>query len=178
MAEGDGRRRRPLRSRLLLAALALGAVGAVALLVFLVGRDADEEKRPSAMCDIAPDDSDEAVSAAIASCPNASTIRFPVGATYHQDGTIVVRERSDIVIDGNGSTFVSRAPNNKLAAVPNWRLFKVRNVTVKNMTAIGNFFPTGPRSLETVERQFGTCEFNAGFAVSGSDGVFLTDLKA
>lgn len=173
---GVGRRRSGRgRPALVLAVLVLGA--AVAIVLAMSDNTADR-KTASSVCNIAPADGDEAVNAAIASCPDGSTIRFPPGATYHQDGSILVRDRSNLVIDGNGSTFKSSAPNNKLASVPNWRLFKVRNVTLRNMTAVGNFFPTGPRSLATVSEQFGACEFNGGFLINGGDGVWLTDLKA
>lgn len=154
-------------------------VVAIAIGVVWVAQREDKPKQQaSAVCNVNPADGDEAITAAVASCPNGSTVRFPPRATYHQDGTILVRDRADLVIDGNGSTFVSSVPNTRRIAVPNWRLFKVRNVTVKNMTAVGNFFPTGPRSLQTVNDQFDACEFNAGFAVSGGEGVFLVDLKA
>lgn len=155
----------------------LAATGAVVAASQLRSDD-DRGARPPAVCNVAPSDGDEAINAAIESCPDGSTIRFPAGAVYHQDDSIVVRQRRDLVIDGNGSTFLSSAPNGRTVQIPNWRLLKARNVTVKNMKVVGNFFPTGPRSLETVNSDFETCEFNAGFAVSGGDGVVLEDLKA
>jgi hypothetical protein len=170
-------RRSSRRGRGLLVLVVLVVV-ATAVAVLRMADDEDGGRTASSVCNIAPADSDEAVNVAIASCPDGSTVRFPAGATYHQDASIVVRDRSNLVIDGNGSTFKSSAPNNKLQSVPNWRLFKARNVTLKNMTAVGNFFPTGPRSLATVNDEFGTCEFNGGFLVNGGEGVWLTDLKA
>ena len=169
-------RRRAGRGRSTLVLLALVPV-AIAIGVVVIAQVDDQKEPTSVVCEVNPADGDEAITAAIASCPNGSTVRFPARATYHQDGTILVRDRVDLVIDGNGSTFVSSAPNTRRVALPNWRLFKARNVTVRNMTAVGNFYPSGPRSLQTVSEQFDGCEFNAGFAVSGGDGVFLSGLK-
>jgi len=179
MATSEARRERYGRLPAVVAVLVLAAAVAVGAVVLdRPGRHPRTGRPTTRACAIAPADGDAAINAAVASCPDGSVIRFPAGATYHQNASIVVRDRSNLVIDGNGSTFISSAPNNKLASVPNWRLFKVRNVTVKNMTAVGNFFPTGPRSLATVNDRFGTCEFNGGFLVNGSDGVWLIDLKA
>ena len=130
------------------------------------------------MCRIAPADSDEAINAALAGCPDGSTVRFPANATYHQDDSIILRNRSNLTVDGNGSTFVNSAPNTKKTQTVNWRVFQGRNVTLKNMTAVGQWRPVGPISMETVENEGGACEFNSGFVASGGDGISFIDLEA
>jgi hypothetical protein len=120
--------------------------------------------------------------AALASCPNGTadapvTIRFPPNVTYNLTDTITARDRVHVIIDGNGSTFWSSYPNERTAH-PVWRLFKARNVMMKNLTARGAFVPNGPRSLETVNNHFGACEFSPGVALYGGRSVTLMDIKA
>jgi hypothetical protein len=126
------------------------------------------------VCRIAPADGQAAISAAIAGCPDGSTVQFPAGAVYHQSDLIDVADRSNLVIDGGGSTFVSSAPNvNEVH--PNWRLLRVRNVTIRNMTVEGNFKLAGPRSLPTVSN-IAINQRNSGFFVYGGRDVTIVDV--
>ncbi len=126
------------------------------------------------VCKIAPADGQAAIGAAIRSCPDGSTVQFPAGAVYHQTDPIEVANRSNLIIDGGGSTFISSAPNTADVR-PNWRLVKGRTLTIRNMTVEGNFKLQGPRSLPTVSN-IATNQRNSGFAVHGGDGVTITDV--
>ena len=121
-------------------------------------------------CAIAPADGQDAIAAAIRSCPNGSTVRFPAGKTYVQTGPIVVDGRSDLTIDGNGSTFRSTAPNDGQRR-EQWRLHKGRRLILKDMTIVGNFVGDGgPRRINLGN------QFNAGVLVSGGHTITLRDL--
>lgn len=125
-------------------------------------------------CPIDPGDGQDAIAAAIRRCPDGSTVVFPAGRTYHQSDKIAVVGRRDLVIDGNGSTFVSSAPNDGSATIyqarPNWQVVEGTNVVVKNMTIRGNL-PTGPRGILAGN------QYNAGVMIYGGNGVSVTDVS-
>lgn len=126
------------------------------------------------VCKIRPRDGEQAIEAAIQACPDGSTVVFPAGAVYHQSNRILVKHRRDLVIDGNGSTFISSAPNDSSATIyearPNWELVEGTNVTLKNLTVRGNL-PPGPRGIIPGN------QYNAGIIIYGGDGVFITDVS-
>jgi hypothetical protein len=127
------------------------------------------------VCRITPADGQAAIAAAIAGCPNGSTVQFPTGAVYRQSDLIDVVDRSNLVIDGGGSTFINTAPNIDTIR-PNWRVMRARNVTFRNMTVEGNFKPTGARSAAAVNAMAAN-QRNSGFFIYGGDGVTITDVK-
>ena len=126
------------------------------------------------ICHVAPADGQAAIATAIRGCPDGSTVQFPKGALYRQTNPIEVADRSNLIIDGGGSTFLSSAPNTEEVR-PNWRIFRARNVTVRNMTVEGNFKLSGPRSLPTVT-SIAKNQRNSGFAIHGGDGVTVVDV--
>lgn len=131
---------------------------------------------PGNVCAVDPADGEAAITAAIAGCPDGSTVRFPSNRQYNQMSEIVVRGRADLVIDGNGSRFVSRAPNSDQLD-PNWMIVEGRNIVVTNMTVEGNFKMGAPRSLERMQQEFPAGNhFNMGIGIYGGDGVTVRDL--
>jgi hypothetical protein len=125
------------------------------------------------VCQISPGDGQDAIAAAIESCPDGSTVRFPPEETYHQSDKIAVVGRSNLVIDGNGSTFVSSAPNDGSASIyqarPNWELVEGARVTLRNMTIRGNLGP-GRRGILAGN------QYNAGIVIYGGDTVRVSDV--
>lgn len=173
-------RRKPGRTAILYAAAALVALGA--LVVWLTAtRFTSTDDEPNAspasanVCRVAPDEGRHAINAAVSRCPDGSVVMFPARATLHHEDSIEVANRRDLTIDGNGSTFVNTAPNSEKAQ-PSWKIFKGRNVTLRNMTVVGGFKLEGPRDLGKVA-QIASNQFNAGFVVYGGDGVNITDVR-
>ena len=126
-----------------------------------------------AVCNISPADGQAAISAAIASCPNGSTVRFPVGASYTQTDKIVVDGRSNLTIDGNGSTFTKTSPSVYSLtppARPNWELSRNANVTVTNMNVRGAYGPAARWADNT------TNQWDHGFLILGGDGTTVRDV--
>ena len=125
-------------------------------------------------CDINPADGQAAITNAVKSCADGSTVRFPAGRTYHQSDEINVVGRKNLVIDGNGSTFISSAPNDAWASIyqaaPNWQIVEGTNVTLKNMTIRGNL-PKGPRGILPGN------QYNAGVMIYGGNGINVTDVS-
>ena len=125
-------------------------------------------------CDIDPGDGQEQITAAIAACPDGTTVRFPPERTYYQTDEISVVGRSDLVIDGNGSTFISTAPNDTSASIydarPNWQIVEGTGVSVRNMTIRGNL-PQGPRGILPGN------QYNAGIMIYGGDGIRVSDVS-
>ena len=128
-------------------------------------------------CDIAPPDGEHAISAAIANCPDGSTVRFPREAVYHQASEIKVERRTNLIIDGNGSSFVSTATNADQLD-PNWMLVEGTNVVLERMKVEGNFKMSGPRSLERLQKEFPRgIHFNGGVMVYGGQDVTVRDVE-
>ena len=126
------------------------------------------------VCNVKPADGAAAITSAVKGCPDGSTVLFPAGRTYRQADKILVERRKNLVIDGNGSTFVSSAPNdawdNMYNARPNWMVVEGVNVTLRNMTIRGNL-PAGPRGILRGN------QYNAGVIVYGGNGVSVTDVS-
>jgi hypothetical protein len=130
---------------------------------------------PPNACRIDPPDNEAGIAAAIGACPDGSTVVFPPNATYHQAGTIVVERRRDLVIDGNGSTFVKTSGNDPAQTRPNWELLEGRNVTVRNMAVRGAFTnPPSPRNPTLVP---GPNQYDAGVLIYGGNGITVSDVS-
>jgi len=172
-----------------------GAVAAAGLLVLVVAAvlllTGDDDPKPATgphaiPASIAADcsrDVQAELSAFIASVPAGATVRFPSGGCYAQGDSIAVRDKSDITIDGNGSTFRSSFENTaKRGAHPNWLILRGRDVRITDMKVVGNFHLGGTRSQQRVnqvssEGEAGaTSQPNAGIGIYGGDGVHVTDL--
>lgn len=111
------------------------------------------------------------LNAFFASVPDGAAVRFPPGGCYSQSQSIRLTARADLAIDGRGSTFRSSAPNDNSTLVPNWWLVRVRNVALRNLTAVGNFDDPGPPSP-----QRGSVTSNAGVGIYGGTDVFVEDV--
>jgi hypothetical protein len=83
------------------------------------------------------------VQAAIDAAPNDSTLQFPAGACYRVDGTLSVRGRIGLTIDGRGATFKQVTNGSELVnptAVRSravWSLQQNTNVTVQDVVVRG-----------------------------------------
>lgn len=125
-------------------------------------------------CDIDPADGQDAIAAAIEACPDGTTVQFPADRTYYQTDEISVVGRSDLVIDGNGSTFISSAPNDTSASIydahPNWQIVEGAGVTLRNLTIQGNL-PRGQRGILPGN------QYNAGIVIYGGDGIRVADVS-
>src|SRR4051794_40510241 len=143
--------RRPvLVGFVLLAALGL-AVAVAAGVVRVSGDDGPSAGRPiedlpanghAVPLSIASDcsqDVERELTGFFAGVPDGSDVQFPRDGCYAQGGRIEVRDKRDVTIDGNGSTFKSSAPNSGLAVAPNWLLLRGRRVRLTDMKVVGNF---------------------------------------
>lgn len=129
-------------------------------------------------CNVDPADGETAIMAAIEGCPDGSTVLFPAGRSYTVGRKIEVKDRRDLTIDGNGSTFTSTADGTTTQAVNGvWVLLRGSNVTLKNMTSVGSFDVPGPRSLAKLTAPRFT-EAAMGYGLYGVDGARLVDVKA
>lgn len=122
--------------------------------------------------------------AAISACPDGTAsaptvVRFPAARKYEQASKIEVRDRNNLIIDGNGSTFTSTANGGTTKAINgNWVLVRGTNITLKNMTAVGSFDLSGPRSLVAESADPGYTEAAMNYGIYGTDGVWIVDVKA
>lgn len=152
-------------------------VGAVAAVIVESRRtQVAEPKRPAAsLCRIEPLDGEAAIMATIASCPNGSTVRFPPNAQYHQNNKILIADRHDLTIDGNGSTFTTTATRASEGVNGNWVILRGSNITLEHMSAVGAFNLDPPRTF--AKYPSGVSEAHMNYGVYGAEAVHLTDLK-
>ena len=126
---------------------------------------------PGLVCSISPADNQASITAAIGSCANGSTVRFPLNGIYHQTDRIVVQGRRDLVIDGNGSTFIKTSPTLNGVWAPQWHLTADTNLVLTNMIIRGAFVPTPTRGIIPGN------QFEPGVRVSGSEGITIRDME-
>jgi hypothetical protein len=79
-----------------------------------------------------------ALNAFIASVPNGSTIQFPANATYRVTQGIYLRSKSNLVLEGNGTTIRTNGAGDSTASSG----FKIDNqvtdVAIRNFNVVGN----------------------------------------
>lgn len=96
------------------------------------------------VCKVTATSGDQSVvTAAIQACPdgtaeNPTRVSFPAGSTYNATGPIRLADRNHLIIDGNGSTFITTA-NQNIAGNGNWVTLRGVNVTYEDMTVRGAF---------------------------------------
>lgn len=168
----------------LIAAVAL--VAGVSVMIARRSGPTTKSAAPSAgpeVCAIDPGDGEAAIVAALRTCPDGTVetptvVRFPSGRRYLQANRIEVRDRSNLVIDGNGSTFTITTDGSATKSINgNWVLLRGSNITLKNMTAVGSFNLGGPRSLTAESADPGYTEAMMNFGIYGTDQAWLVDVK-
>ena len=157
------------------------AILSLAILVACTSRGDDAAKKDSParapkLCSIDPAEGEGAIMAAIQGCANGSIVQFPPNRTYHQSNRILIQDRQDLTIDGNGSTFINSAHSDREAANGNWVVLRGRNITLRNMTSIGSFDLEPPRSLAKYPAGVGW-ENHSAYAFYGTDGGGVNDAK-
>jgi len=169
------------------AALAVALLVVVGVVVSLRGGSGETARSPGSLPANIPSDCSkdvqDAISKYISSVPDGSTVRFAKGGCYAQANRIEVRDKANLTIDGNGSTFRSSSENTaRRGANPNWLILRGRNVRMSNMKIVGNFHLTGKRSQQRVnqastEGEAGaTSQPNAGIGIYGGDGIRVTNM--
>ncbi len=130
--------------------------------------------RPN-LCNIAPADGEAAIMAAIADCPDNSIVRFPPGGTYHQASRILIKDRNNLTIDGNGSSFITSSTSTSVNG--NWVVLRGTNIILQNMTSAGTFTLEPPYSLGKYPEGIGW-ESNSAYAFYGTNGGGVRDAVA
>ena len=102
----------------------------------------------------------------LSTVPDGSTIQFQPGGCYGQDGTILLANRNNLTINGEGSTFEALA---SMAGNMFWAVQGGTNITFTNMTIQGD----NPYA-EVLQGSPGCYnagwEWQYGFAFDGTDG--------
>ena len=167
----DGRNRTIV---VVLAAVIVVGAGLVSVLSLRAGDDVDSGRRHDNRCPVAPADGEMAIEAAIAACPDGSTVVFPANRHYQQNNRILIRDRVNLTIDGNGSTFTTTAYRAG-EFNGNWLVLRGQNITIRNVISVGAFDLAPPRSLAKIPA--GYSEANPNYGLYGVDGAHLVDVK-
>lgn len=151
---------------------ALGYVG-VAVLVTADRSVADRQPRRT-LVDYANDpstDATAALNAAIAGTPDGSTLRLPSGAKFRVDGTLRVKDRHSLVIDGNGALLYSTvtSPLSTKPVIPMFDILGGSDLTLRSLRLAGT--NTTPRFV--VQR-----EWQPFIDVHGTQGLLITQIRA
>lgn len=81
---------------------------------------------------------DSEINRYLASVPDGATVRFKRKGCYRQTDSIWVRNRNNIVLDGNGATFAFDTTTDVTKPHrSNWRIRRGSAITLKNMTVRG-----------------------------------------
>ena len=152
-------------------------VSAVAAMYGVPGKDRPEKASravrnvPATIASDCSRNVDAELNAFFAGVPDGAAVNFPRGACYAQAGSILLKGRSDLLIDGHNSTFKSSAPNDDSKLVPNWWLLRSRGITLRNMTTIGNFTDRGEPNVNR-----GSVTSNAGLSIYGGEKITVSEL--
>lgn len=94
-------------------------------------------------------DATEALNAFLESVSDGATVEFPEKAIYRVEGTLMLKDRKGLTIEGNGATFRATDPMPDYAKDENysgWRMVRTRsqwrvenceNITLRNIRVIG-----------------------------------------
>ena len=135
----DGERRPWRRATLILTAAMIGLVGPLALSSPAGAAVLQVPASIPADCS-RPVEADLATF--LASVPDGSTVRFADHGCYGQDESIIVRDRQNLTLDGNGATFkIITTSHNTEYFRSNIRIQRGLNITLENMTVVGACTP-------------------------------------
>jgi hypothetical protein len=108
----------------------------------------------------------------LARVPNHAVARFAPGGCYGVDGSIVLADRTNLTVDGNGATFAALTKGSSTRR--NWRLQGGKSVTLRNMTARGANPTAG-----IVEGAYDpSYEFQHAYSIEGTQGATLDGVGA
>jgi hypothetical protein len=119
----------------------------------------------------------------IASVPDGSRIVFPDLAKYNIEGTILIKERKDLTIEGNGSTFYADDPRPEAYAVlrsgaifpyswgnrAQWRIEDSDNIVLRDLNIRGANAAAGTEREAYVTE----LEWQHGVAIRGARNVTI-----
>jgi hypothetical protein len=162
--------------------LAFGAVIAlavgVAFAVFGSGGDEDEPLRdrptpattvevPAAIADDCSKAVDAELNRWLAAVPHGSTVLLGAGKCYGQDGTVEIRDRRGLTIDGRGATLKALTRGDLRRS--NLRILGGRDITVRNLIV---------RGVREERRYEPGWEFQHGYDFRGTVGGRLENVQA
>ena len=87
---------------------------------------------------------DAEIVAFLASVADGGTARFGAGKCYAHNSVIVLTNRSNVTVDGNGATFhklTAPAPGQINSQNGSWRVSSGTNITIRQMTIRGSYAP-------------------------------------
>jgi hypothetical protein len=112
-----------------------------------------------------------AMQAWLTKVPHHSTISFPAGAKYRAEGTLAIRRRNDIVVQGNGATFFATQISD-VRDQAQWVLENDSNIVFSNLTIRG----THPNGGQDDDAYVPAREAQHGVLVQGGERIELRNL--
>lgn len=122
----------------------------------------------------ATDVSDQ-LNAFFAALPNQRVVVFGVGATYRIEKPLVLKDKVDLVIQGNGARTITTTRGDRTRQ--HWRLYRGERIAIRNLTVVG----ANPNGGTEENAYVAALEAQHGFNVAGTralelDRVTVTDV--
>ena len=115
----------------------------------------------------------------IASVPDGSTASFAPNGCYRVDGTIQLKYRNGLTLDGQGATFKEFTNGMELGirdarARGAFKFWRGSNLTVRNTIVVG----ANPSAGTRPEAYFAPLEAQTAYTIGGVDGMVLDGVQA
>lgn len=101
------------------------------------------------------------------SVPNGSRVVLPAGATYRIETAVVIQDKQDLLIEGNGARSITTSRGDRTRQ--HWRILGGERIVIKDLTVKGAN-PNGGTSEEAGVREL---EAQHGFNFAGTHGAEL-----
>jgi hypothetical protein len=108
-----------------------------------------------------------ALNAAIKAQPDGANLLFPANACYVINGTLLLQDRQNLNIDGNGSTFKQVIVPAAKTGISQWEILGGANITLSNMTVQG---------VNTKASFDGNHEWDHNFEIAGTQTAMLDNV--
>lgn len=107
------------------------------------------------------------LNAFIAAAPSPSTVTFPSGSCFEIEGSLELRKKQGLTVDGNGATFQAKGEGERSRR--HWAVEGGSDITIRNMTVKG----AHPNGGATDDAYVKEREHQHGFRLAGVRNVTL-----
>jgi hypothetical protein len=112
-------------------------------------------------------DVSDQLNAFFAALPNQRTVLFGAGATYRIEKPVLIKDKTDLVLDGNGARTITRSRGDRTRQ--HWRLLRGERIVIRDLTVVGAHPAGGVEDGAYVA----TLEAQHGFNIAGTRGLDL-----
>jgi hypothetical protein len=112
-------------------------------------------------------DVSDQLNAFFAALPNQRTVVFGAGATYRIEKPVLIKDKTDLVIDGNGARTITTSRGDRTRQ--HWRLLRGERIIIRDLTVVG----ANPNAGVAEGAYVLELEAQHGFNIAGTRGLEL-----